>query len=986
MARHKSRQLPQHLRSRSHVQEECGYSVMAEHTDDGNPFAIPDLWGKSSLANFEQDTANSLALGFEPFSMSSSDLHSTANDWCYIANLFNSHDDSFGISKSLELQLPDLSSYNHGPLEDLGALDTSSVSSSPESFEVPEVLQEDIWSFPDTDQSRHINTALNSWERFYDSNFQESRTVYISEGGPQVFDAALAAAAGTTEDGNLSSGSGQVVQSGPLLSCLFQLGLGRESILYSYSQDLRSFQPRLADGRMTGYSLETFQSLSDSFIDYGNKTKELRSFIDRTQALNGSFPALMALAGSFSSLLNTLHVEIGGALKSVHTLLKLQSLFERPGQILTLLSDWGHKLGRTKTDEELLSMLYDIVLDSENSAMWIRLILFRILNFASKPWLEAAGGWLGLKALSVPGTRGQYPKFVRVTEEARKAEHWKDVKETEYGLEPQTIPRFFADEDARILFETGRSLRLLEAHQPEHPLLDAASFGLKELPKLEWCSSWVDGENIQRKAQEYESNLRKAISDFDSHGGSKSLGHKDLDDTGQYQFEVAGLSEDTAKAFISTSIAAFEKPLPRLGTSLDSGPLFASTQDKSIILDTLDDEAFSPPISLLPVLSFNPLISVQAQLINRACLRLLFKEHNLRSHFSLLYRYSLFGDGVFASRLSHALFDPELPTAERHQGRSRAGISGLKLGSRDTWPPASSELRLALMGILTESYHDTGQLEGASLFNNELPGGLSFAIRDMSEEELKRCMDPNSIEALDFLRLQYNPPPAISALITQDSLLKYDAIFKLLLRTVRMLFVVNQLFQDTKDCVASSDCLSQRFRIESHHFTLAISGYFFDGVQANWSILESKLKDTEGALDRDGPESLANLRDFHEQILDRMMFTLILRKRQAQVMKLLEEIFSLILQFARHARTKACEMSKVADSISDIRQIYEKFKKKVRVLISVCRGLSERRGQGAITTHEAFQDVSRSDETSEDGGNMMGQLLLRFEMSGFYGR
>ena len=800
--------------------------------------------------------------------------------------------------------------------------------------------------------------------------------MYISEGGPQVFDAVLAAAAETTQNNDLSSDPGRVVQSGPLLSCLFQLGLGRESILYSYNQNLRSFQPRLKDGRMTGYSLKTFQSLSDSFIDYGNKTNELRSFIDKTQASSGSFPALIALAGSFSSLLNTLHAQIGEASKSVHTLLTLQSLFERPGQILTLLSDLSHKLGRTETDEELLSKLYDIVLDSEHSAVWTRVLLFRILISASKPWLESAGDWLGLKASSLPGFRTQCPKFVSVTEEAQRAE---------YDLQPQAIPSFFTDEDARILFETGRSLRLLEAHRPEHPLVEATSFGLNKIPALEWCSSWIDVENIQTKAQEYELNLLKAIDDFDSHVGSESLRHKDLDDPGKRQFEIAGLSKYTSKAYISASIAAFERPLPQLDTGLDNKPVFAYAQDNSVILNTLDEETFSPPVSLIPVLSFNPLISIQAHLINRACLRLLFKEHNLRSHFSLLHRYSLFGDGVFASRLSHALFDPELPTAERRQGRSRAGISGLKLGSRDTWPPASSELRLALMGILTESYHDIGQLEGASLFSDELPGGLSFAVRDMSEEGLKRCMDPNSIEALDFLRLQYSPPPPLNALITQDSLLKYDAVFKLLLRTVRMLFVVNQLFQDTKNW-ARSDYLSQRFRIESHHFTLAISGYFFDGVQASWSILERKLDDIERALDRNGPESLADLRDFHEQVLDRMMFTLILRKRQAQVMKLLEEIFSLILQFAKHIRSKACGLSEVADSTSDIRQIYDKFKKKVRVLISVCRGLSERRGQGGTTTQEAFQDMARSDGTSEDGGNTMSQLLLKFEINGFYRR
>ena len=80
MARHKSRQLPQHLRFGNNVQANCGYLVMAEHADDGNAFAIPNLWAKSSFANFEQYTANPLALGFEPLSMSILDLHSTAND------------------------------------------------------------------------------------------------------------------------------------------------------------------------------------------------------------------------------------------------------------------------------------------------------------------------------------------------------------------------------------------------------------------------------------------------------------------------------------------------------------------------------------------------------------------------------------------------------------------------------------------------------------------------------------------------------------------------------------------------------------------------------------------------------------------------------------------------------------------------------------------------------------------------------------------
>ena len=548
------------------------------------------------------------------------------------------------------------------------------------------------------------------------------------------------------------------------------------------------------------------------------------------------------------------------------------------------------------------------------------------------------------------------------------------------------MPTFIEKEDARIIFETGRSLRLLEAHQPEHPLLRPAASGPTESPYLEWQFSWTQLERIQDKAKEYQSRLQRAIREFDAHGNIARLVHEHTEQDEQDEINTTTLSEATAKAYITASITAFEKPLPDLTAGVGDPTLDIYTLDSHGINGTLEEEIFTPPTSLLPVLSFNSLISAQAHMINHACLRLLFREHNLRSHFYMLHRYSLFGDGVFASRLAHALFDPELPTAERRQGRPRAGTSGLKLGSRDVWPPASSELRLALMGILADSYWDNGLRESASLFREELPGGLSFAIRDMSEEELQRCMDPNSIEALDFLRLQYKPPSPLDAVITPNSLLKYDAVFKLLLRAVRMLFVVSQLFQDTKDMARRANYTFQRFRIESHHFVSAICSYFFDGVQVNWSILERRLKDIEKVLDRDGNDSVANLREFHEKVLDRMMFTLILRKRQEQVLKLLEEIFSLVLHLARHIRSEQSGLVLLAENATDVNQSYEKFKKKVRVFVSVCRGLSERRGEGGTKMLNDFHDVSKTEVVSEDSGNSIGQLLLKLELSGYYGR
>ena len=851
--------------------------------------------------------------------------------------------------------------------------------SSVQSFELPETP--DIWSFPFDLEERKAPRS-RSWEFFYDKTFQEPWTTHISEGGPQVLDAILAAQDGDTGDNGFGRRSGCVIKSGALVSSLLELGLGRESVLYRYAEHERSFLPLIGNWRTSGYSLETIHDLSATFIDYGNKTKRLHYFIDKTQTSRGSFPTSIALAGSISAIVATLHAQIGSSSASANSLLQLRSLFEKPGSILSYLNDIVTKVEAAKNDEELLSRLYEYVESSEHSAEWIRPALLQILASVSKPWLDSVSKWVGLKENITAGIHSCNQTFVVVREETQRREGFKEANRLEYDFDNLSMPEFISAEDALNLFEIGKSLRLLENNSPEHPLTRPTQAGTLEAPDLAWQFSWRDVEKVQLQARQHEASLRKAIADFELHG--TNLGHAHVHEKKNLHAETAtvGLGEETAKTYIRASMATFEKPLPDLTAAKGN-----NTLPEYGCNDLPEEEIFAPPFSLLPVLSFNPIITSQARLINRACLRLLFKEHNIRSHFSLLHRYSLFGDGVFASRLSHALFDPELNSAERRRGRTRAGISGLKLGSRDTWPPASSELRLALMGILTECYYERRRgAEKFSIFREELPGGLSFAIRDMPEDELKRCMDPNSIEALDFLRLQYRPPAPLDAVITQAALAKYDVVFKLLLRAVRMLFVVNQLFRDTKSRCGirhGADPISRSFRVEGHHFVSAICRYFFNGVQANWDIFQRRLEYVDNALEREGTsdcDSVHKLRDFHENLLDRLMFTLMLRKRQAQVMKLVEEIFSLILVFARHASTEGTRDTAHSGLNVSLRETYDKFKKKVRVFISVCRGLSERRGQGGTKNHDACE------EWSEDGGNTIGQLLLDFEMSGFYAK
>lgn len=852
--------------------------------------------------------------------------------------------------------------------------------SSADSFGNLETL--DIWSFPH-DLEEQKATQSRSWETFDDKTFQEPPPIYISESGRQAFDVILTAQDEDTTDDGLGRRSGCVIESTALTSSLLQLGLGRESVLYRYEEHEGSFLPLIGKGRMSGNSLEIVQSLSATFIDHGNKTIRLQRFIDEIQTSRKSLPTSIALAASISAIIATVHAQVGALSTSTRSLFQIQSLFERPGLILSYLNDIIMKVDAATNDEELLSRLYVYLQDSEHSAEWIRPTLFKILASVSQPWLDSISKRVGLKG-GISAEIDDHGQFSFVDrDESQRLEGGKEAaNKLEYKLEHLLMPDFISEEDSLIILQTGKSLRLLKRFRPDHPLSRPTQAGSMGAPELDWQFSWQDVEKVQLQAQEYEANLQKAIVDFDLHGRNSGKEHLQRKAVKQAEIAAVGFSEETAKAYIHASMATFEKPLPDL--KMERGN---SSLPKYIYNDFPEEEMFAPPFSLLPVLSFNPVIASQALLINRACLRLLFKEQNILSHFSLLHRYSLFGDGVFASRLSHALFDPELDSAERHRGRSRAGISGLKLGSRDTWPPASSELRLALMGILIESYYESGRgPAGSSMFREELPGGLSFAIRDMPEDELQRCMDPNSIEALDFLKLQYRPPPPLDAVITQASLAKYDAVFKLLLRAVRMLFVANQLFRDAKLRFAmrrGADPISETFRIESHHFVSAICRYLFNNVQANWKILQRRLKDVDMALDRNETshgDSLHKLRNFHEDLLDRLTFALILKKSQAQVMKLLEDLFSLILVFARHVRTEATQDTGHSGIKVDLKETYEKFKKKVGVFISVCRGLSERRGEGGTNIHDAHEDLS------EDGGNTIGQLLLDFEMSGFYAK
>lgn len=858
----------------------------------------------------------------------------------------------------------------------------------------------DLWLLAEEKPLKVAN--YQSWAAFESTEFEESRTSYITEAGASIFDAAI----NTEEDYlRIANSDHVVVNNSVYSSAVTSLGLGRSSAFYIWDEEKQSFRPTLAQMRISGYSGEILEGLVATFMECGNITKLLQKFVDRSYDRIKS-PGQIALADAVSTLLVTLQSRLSVSASAHNSLLQLEALFKPAHSILTCFQRIVKNVSSARNDEAMLSTIFQEVQILEHRTDSLRDVLLEILSRVSKPWLEFSSEWLGLqRELGLPMTKeGKGRSFVKVENREWVNEQGIEFQEPDFQLDYDKIPSFVAPEDARSMFEVGRSLRFLRSHHPNHPLSKAEIVASVNPPVLDWKFSWQDIVQIERKASQYEKDLVNALQRYSKNEHTLNPVENLLmvEDFGTYELDFFGKPADEMEAHVLASIHIFNRPieeevlLDQLSERLNDY-LTSRGENKD------EESTFAPPVSLTPLLSFNPIISAQARIVNGTCMRMFFNSHNLREHLALQRSFHLLGNGVFSSRLSHALFDPELESAERHQGVARSGgVMGLRLGGRDTWPPASSELRLALMGVLTDSYISPRLVDksrtGTFLDQNALPGDLSFAVRDMSEDEIEKCMNADSNEALDFLRLSYKPPAPLDAIITPVILFKYDQLFKLLLRVVRMLYVVSALFRDVTDRTSSwkgDGRIAQAFRIESQHFVSSIARYFFDtGIESTWRIFERKLDQIEKRINIDndnytlGPdEGLDKLRDYHEQVLDKIMFDLLLRKRQQPVMNLLEEIFAIILQFSKYSRQKALGLQNDTGSDEHLQEIYIQFVKKVGVFITVCRGMSDKKGYGEkrVSTknsrHEGLFDAG--DLTEE---NTISQLLSTLEMTDYYSK
>ncbi|ODA76313.1 hypothetical protein RJ55_08158 [Drechmeria coniospora] len=879
-------------------------------------------------------------------------------------------------------------SENHGQAEAGAGADAGA--------DADEGAHADAWM--ELDSPAHPVVGCRTWDAFNRGLASTHQPpMLISEAGPAAYDALLT---WNTDPLDLENLDVAIVDTQAYFSSLLALALGRDSLLFRKDHKLGVFKPAMPAMRISGYSRQILQGLENQAHWCGSTLLQLRAFV-RSAYTAFSSRCGVALASSIGQIIQAVEEHVATDRRSAgpSSLLRLRSTIQEVSAVLKHFGRLVKRLRPESCDEDVLSLVFNAASSADDGEAYIRHIFRELLRRVSVPWIEMVEEWIGTRReTGIPLTKsnlGQARGFIKVKTDVYVDDFGREIRHVDFQLAHDKVPSFMPVDIVESIFETGRNLRFIRSFHPDNSLARQAVIESCRPPKVEWLYDWHAILDLETRVSRYHDNLRRAMQGCprDPPEPTPSVDGSPTEPGSTPMLDIFTLDQSAMEERMQASIDRLDQPVVDLNADdslarIVQGRLAAGHGYRSL-------PARSDPMphwSLLPVLSFGSVVSSQARIVGKESVRLLFAAHDLRRHLKLLRDFNLLGSGLFCSRLSHALFDPDLESAERQPGVARqGGVMGLRLGGRDTWPPASSELRLALMGVLAESFGaqngrepDKVSLSGQSC---RLPGDLSFAVRDLSPEEMDRCKDPRSLAALDFLRLSYSTPSELLDMISPAHLAHYDVIFKLLLRLLRMLYLVNQLHRDAGTRAGASTSPSSascRFAREAHHFVSSVASYFWDtGIAVPWRAFERRLDVLQAGLDSpdDGETATAlpspsQLRELHGQVLDRIMYALFLTTRQEPVLRLLEGLLDTILDYANLSRTPVSGRAAADGEVEqEAARLYANFNTKMGGFITVCRGLSEKgrtRGTAALGGLGIGED------------SLVAQLLLKLDMGDYY--
>ena len=787
-----------------------------------------------------------------------------------------------------------------------------------------------------------------AWETFCDQDFSEP-TIFLSEASEGVWNAVW------KRFGPADSVNKVAIRRDCVVQSLIDLGLGLQSALFTFD----TFGQALTRDDVTFSSLS--RNLTIDVVKVigrcGESMRAIEGFVKRIRGNSRSLQSLTAAASAMGRIANITRQHILEQSFEIVTVLQVEALFRLPTILLSKLRIAIETMSTCEDDVAVINCAIELAGTHEAIDEWYYPLILQILVLISKPFLEQISRGIGL----LPPDHSGNALLSDLSEHSTSSAD---------ATNESKLSNLFDEVQGRNIFMIFQSLKLLKIHQPEHTLLHPERLRPVGSAGLELATTWDDIEQVHEGLGNLTSDL-----DICSSENVPDIIDRTKQTTEMQKLDLDPYSSDAG--LLLQKILHSAEMLSSINTSQDDRQTDCLSQVAYNVLhtgfSTNSGSALQAPLQILKFESFTPLISAQSQAVNQACLDMVFKDHDLLYNLDVLYEFHLLGSGIFTTKLKEALFSANLSSTERKKGYHRAGQLGLRLGSRSTWPPASAELRLALMGILAECYHDSFRHTNHDS-SDDLPGGLAFAIRNLSEPEIEACMNQQSLAALDFLRLQYQPPKALGSVITEPALEKYDDIFRFLLRLSRVSFAVDQMWLERRNSRDSRDRAMTEYTHEVHHFISELKSYVHTSIATSWTRFRRILTTIETQLD--SPHNTTNLFQLsalHDLMLDTITSDLLLRHRHEKARQSLDQILTSVLQLA------------VALDSSDAQPAFLDFRSEVKIFIATCRHLVERGSRGQQASPPLLStELGMAWDAGVSSVDGLQSLLLGLDFNGIY--
>jgi len=388
-------------------------------------------------------------------------------------------------------------------------------------------------------------------------------------------------------------------------------------------------------------------------------------------------------------------------------------------------------------------------------------------------------------------------------------------------LGPASVPSFFPAETRRDLIVSGTQLRLLYSWWRE----DEDGFALGEAlgndvssffvdagrgkPEQPWCRDEASGD-------EMEDNELSEPDELNERGGLRNDERERWFATGRRPPGIMDTREDEGGGGLGATAAmmdvAFDAEPTTASLGVQTAPVVPTTASKpppppngalsaaalnrrALLERTLEAEAEHVSVSVLLESAVGGLLRRQAALVSSACVRLFVDQHRLNTLDVVRFlRNTLMGfAGDFTSELVRAMDASILTLEPMTAHKARTAVFTALTNSCLTGSPYAGHLTASL---LPKGENAVALVEDAFSYGAEDSDAVRIKAPYMSSMA-PMLVPPVGHDACDCIHVSFVAPGLLAAIVSEDTLVAYSAIFSMNVRLRRAMLALEAVQRAT---------------------------------------------------------------------------------------------------------------------------------------------------------------------------------------------